>query len=65
MIGTYERAMKDCFETFNVNSHQKQMQKAMRAMRGFPCFQFTVNGGEEEAEFLAAFGGLKEEDKAS
>ena len=65
MIDTYRRAMKDCFDTFNVNSYQNQMRKALRASRGFPCYQFTVNGGEEEAEFLAAFGGLTEEaDKA-
>jgi hypothetical protein len=57
--------MNDCFKTFNVNSYENQMKKALRASRGFPCFQFTVNGGEEEAEFLAAFAGLTEEaDKA-
>ena len=61
MIDTYRRAMNDCFDTFNVSSYQNQMRKALRASRGFPCYQFTVNGGESEAEFLAAFGGLTED----
>lgn len=62
MIDTYRRAMSDCYETFNVNSHQNQMKKALRASRGFPCFQFTVNGGESEGEFLADFAGLTAEE---
>jgi hypothetical protein len=62
MIDTYRRAVNDCYETFNPNSYQRQMQKALRASRGFPCFQFQVNGGDEEAKFLADFAGLTAEE---
>jgi hypothetical protein len=63
MIDTYRRAVSDCYETFNVNSHQNQMKKALRAMRGYPYFQFQVTGGEAEAEFLADFSSLTGDDR--
>lgn len=61
MINTYDRAMKDCYDTFNVNSYQNQMKKALRSSRGFPCFCFQVAGGDAEAAFLASFAGLTSE----
>jgi hypothetical protein len=50
------------YEVFAPRSYEYEMKKAMRQMRGFPCFQFTVNGGESEAEFLADFAGLTTQD---
>ena len=53
------------YETFNPNNHKNQMRKALRAMRGFPCYELRFEVGEQEAEFLSDFMGLTSpEDRA-
>jgi len=43
------------YEVFNPNSHRNQMRKALRAMRGHPCYELRFEAGEDEAKFLADF----------
>ena len=52
------------YDTFNPNSYNNQMRKALRASRGFPCYELRFEAGDEEAEFLSDFAGLtREEDR--
>ena len=50
------------YETFSENKHNREMKRAMRAMRGFSDLELVVNIGIPERDFLAAYAKLGDED---
>jgi hypothetical protein len=58
-MNTYISDLKSNHEIFNPRSYQNEMQRVLRAGRGFPDYQLKVNGGADEAAFLARYAGLR------